>query len=145
MNLITLSGRLTRDAELSTVGNNIPKLKFSLAVERAYQKDKNNKVVDYIDCVVLGARAEKLSHYMVKGKAILATGELNIDKYVNKQGETRTATTVKVDRLEFLSSNTTGNDNKSNNVLVETKEVNQKASAPKTVVEEMLDDDDVPF
>ena len=82
---------------------------------------------------------------MVKGKAILATGELNIDKYVNKQGETRTATTVKVDRLEFLSSNTTGNDNKSNNVLVETKEVNQKASAPKTVVEEMLDDDDVPF
>jgi single-stranded DNA-binding protein len=42
-----LSGRLTKDAELTSIGmNNTPKLMFSIAVERAYQKDKNNKVVD---------------------------------------------------------------------------------------------------
>ena len=57
-----LSGRLTKDAELTSIGmNNTPKLTFSIAVERAYQKDKNNKVVDYIDCEVLGNRANALA------------------------------------------------------------------------------------
>ena len=138
MNLITISGRLTRDAELSKVGaNNTPKLKFSLAVERNYQKDKNNKLVDYIDCSILGARAESLAKYMVKGKPLLVTGELNIDKYKNDKGENRTATVVKVDRIEFLAS---GNAN-STERLAETPQTGfdyQPAQEP-------LNDDDIPF
>ena len=49
MNKIILTGRLVRDAELSYIASTAtPKMSFSIAVERNYQKDKNNKKVDFI-------------------------------------------------------------------------------------------------
>ena len=111
MNKVILSGRVTRDAELSYIPNaGVPKLSFGLAVERNYQKDKNNKKVDFINCEMIGQHTEKLSQYVTKGKAILVEGELNIDNY-EKDGERRSFTKVKVDRLEFLASNS-NNENK---------------------------------
>ena len=111
MNKVILSGRVTRDAELSYIPNaGVPKLSFGLAVERNYQKDKNNKKVDFINMEMIGQHTEKLSQYVTKGKAILVEGELNIDNY-EKDGERRSFTKVKVDRLEFLASNN-NNENK---------------------------------
>ena len=50
MNKIILTGRTTKNAELSYLpGVGTPKMAFSLAVERNYQKDKNNKKVDFIN------------------------------------------------------------------------------------------------
>ena len=104
MNKIILTGRLTKDAELSflpTVG--ISKIAFSLAVERNYQKKgAENKKVDFINCEMLGKHTENLCQYVTKGKAILIEGELNIDQY-EKDGEKRSYTKVKADRLEFLA------------------------------------------
>ena len=116
MNKVILSGRVTRDAELSYIPNiGVPKLSFSLAVERNYQKDKNNKKVDFINCEQLGKHVENLCQYVTKGKQILVEGELNIDNY-EKDGEKRSFTKVKVDRLEFLAGNSNANtENKQNN------------------------------
>ena len=97
---------------------------FSLAVERNYQKDKNNKKVDFINCEMLGKHTENLVQYITKGKAILVEGELNIEQY-EKDGEKRSYTKVKVDKLEFLSS--------SNN---EQREVNSFKE---------ISNDDIPF
>ena len=103
MNKIILTGRLTRDAELSFLGaTGVPKMSFSLAVERNYQKNKNNKKVDFVNIEMLGNHTEKLAQYVTKGKAILIEGELNIDQY-EKDGEKRSYTKVKADRLEFLA------------------------------------------
>ena len=105
MNKIILSGGITRDAELSFIGSNgVPKMNFSLAVERGYQKDKNNKVVDYINCEMIGKHTENLCQYLTKGKALMVEGELNIDNY-EKAGEFRSFTKVKVDKVEFQASN----------------------------------------
>ena len=50
MNKIILSGGITRDAELSFIGSTgTPKMSFSLAVERGYQKDKNNTLADVLN------------------------------------------------------------------------------------------------
>ena len=107
MNKVIISGRLTRDSELSYIAStSTPKMSFSLAVERNYQKDKNNKKVDFITCEMLGKHTENLCQYVTKGKQILVEGELNIDNY-EKDGEKRSYTKVKVDRLEFLSNATT--------------------------------------
>lgn len=116
MNKIIISGRLVRDAELSYIAStSTPKMNFSLSVERAYQKDKNNKKVDFINCEQLGKHVENLCQYVTKGKQILVEGELNIDNY-KKEGEKRSFTKVKVDRLEFLAGNSNANtENKQNN------------------------------
>lgn len=146
MNQVTLTGRLTRDAELKSIGvNNTPKLSFSLAVERNYQKDKNNKVVDYIDIELLGNRANSLAQYLTKGKSLLVLGELNIDKYQDKEGNTRYATKVKADRIEFLSSS---NTNQNSDIKEAKKDdsyenyLKQVQNAPDL---EPIDDDDIPF
>ena len=130
MNKILLTGRLTKDAELNYIGaTGTPKMSFTLAVERNYQKDKNNKKVDFINCEMLGQHTEKLSQYVTKGKAILVEGELNIDQYT-KDDEKRSFTKVKVDRLEFLA----GNSNNENKVNANTLEFQQ-----------IDDNDDIPF
>ena len=111
MNKVVLTGRLVKDAELGFIGaTGTPKMSFTLAVERNYQKDKNNKKVDFINMEMIGQHTEKLAQYVTKGKAILIEGELNIDNY-EKDGERRSFTKVKVDRLEFLASNN-NNENK---------------------------------
>ena len=102
MNKILLTGRVVRDAELTYIpGTGTPKLAFTIAVERSYQKDKNNKKVDFINCEQLGKSTENLCQYLTKGKKIAVEGELNIDNY-DKDGEKRSFTKVKIDRVEFL-------------------------------------------
>ena len=109
MNKIILTGRLTKDAELSFLPSvGIPKINFSLAVERNYQKDKNNKKVDFVNCEMLGKHTENLCQYVTKGKLIAVDGELNIEQY-EKDGEKRSYTKVKVDKLEFLGGVSTEN------------------------------------
>lgn len=107
MNKIILVGRTTKDAELGFIAvTGTPKMAFTLAVERNYQKDKNNKKVDFINMEMIGKHTENLCQYVTKGKQILVEGELNIDNY-EKDGEKRSFTKVKVDRLEFLGGATT--------------------------------------
>ena len=82
MNKIILTGRTCKNAELGFIGaTGTPKMTFTLAVERNYQKDKNNKKVDFINCEMLGQHTEKLCQYITKGKSLLIEGELNIDQY----------------------------------------------------------------
>ena len=127
MNKILLVGRLVRDAELSFLaGTGTPKVTFTIAVDRAYQKDKDNKKTDFINCEQIGKHVEKLSTYLTKGKLLGVEGELHIDQF-EKDGQKKSFTKVKVDRLEFLGG-------KSDN--------NFEPSKPKF---EAIDDPDLPF
>ena len=129
MNRIILTGRTVRDAELGFIGTTgTPKMSFSIAVDRNYQKKGAEKKTDFINCEMLGQHTEKLVQYVTKGKAILVEGELNIDNY-EKDGEKRSFTKVKIDRLEFLASN--NNENKTN--------------ASDLGFQEIDGDDDIPF
>ena len=102
MNKILLTGRLTKDADMSFLpGSGTPKVTFTLCVDRAYQKDKTNKKVDFIPMEMIGKHVEKLAPYLTKGKMIGIEGELNIDQF-EKDGQKRSFTKVKVDRLELL-------------------------------------------
>ena len=133
MNKIILVGRTTKDAELGFIAvTGTPKMNFSLAVERAYQKDKNNKKVDFINCEQLGKHVENLCQYVTKGKQILVEGELNIDNY-EKDGEKRSFTKVKVDRLEFLGGNSNANTENTQNNEYKIEEFND------------FDEDEIPF
>ena len=126
-NQVLLTGRLTKDAELSFLpGTGMPKVTFTLAVDRNYQKDKNNKKVDFIPAEMIGKHVEKLSQYLTKGKMVLTIGELNIDQY-EKDGQKKSFTKVKVDRLEFLGGG------------------KQEDHDPTGKFKEVLMEDDLPF
>ena len=130
MNKVILSGGVTKDAELNFLTTGTPKMMFNLAVERNYQKDKNNKKVDFITCEMLGKHTENLCQYITKGKQIMVEGELNIDQY-EKDGEKRSFTKVKIDRIEFQKGG--GNSN-----------TEKKVEEP-TFQEFDVIDEDIPF
>ena len=104
MNKILLSGRLTKEADLGYISSTgTPKATFTLAVDRAYQKKGADKKTDFINCEMIGKHTENLCQYLTKGKALMVEGELNIDSY-EKDGERRSFTKVKVDRVEFQAN-----------------------------------------
>ena len=140
MNKILLTGRVVRDAELAYIpGTGTPKLAFTIAVERSYQKDKNNKKVDFINCEQVGKHTENLCKYLLKGKKIAIEGELNIENY-DKAGEKRSFTKVKIDRLEFLVGDTKSNDD---NIGFTPSFEPSRGLDPQGF--ESIEDDDLPF
>ena len=122
-----LTGRLVKDAEMSFLpGTGMPKVTFTVATDRAYQKDKNNKKVDFIPAEMSGKQTEKLAQYLTKGKMIGLRSKLKRDQY-EINDEKKSFTKVKVDRLEFLGGG------------------KQEDHDPTGKFKEVLMEDDLPF
>lgn len=100
MNSIAISGRLTRDPETVSMQDGNKYSKFSLAVDRPYQKDKT----DFIDVIAWNKTAELVERYLVKGRQVIVQGSLQIDTY-ERDGIKRTKAVVRAERVEFIGSN----------------------------------------
>lgn len=131
MNKLILVGRLTKDAELGYIpGSGTPKMTYTIAVDRSWQKDKNNKKTDFIPCEQIGKHCENLCQYVTKGKKVALIGELNIDQY-EKDGEKKTFAKCKVDNLEFVGGKSDDNSQQSQGLQPQGFQA--------------IDDDDIPF
>ena len=98
INNVSISGNLTRDAELKTE----KVLKFIVAVrDRRKVGDEWQDVPNFIDCVVFGNRATGLQPYLKKGVKVCVSGSLRQDKW-QKDGETRTAIQVVANDVELM-------------------------------------------
>lgn len=103
MNNLTVVGRLTKDSELSYMkGNGVPVLKFYVAVERKFQKDRNNKKVDFIPCESIGKHCEGLVNHMQKGVLVSLQGEVHFEPYTDKDGTNRIFTKMQVENINIL-------------------------------------------
>lgn len=134
MNKIHLIGRLTKDPELSFgSGNGTAITKFTIAVNRP-RLDKNKpQEADFINCVAFGKRAEAIANYVQKGHLFGISGRLQINKYVDKEGNNRWSADILVEDFEFLQQKK-ANENQSN-----TQSSNSNGFFP------VDDDDDIPF
>ena len=142
MNIIILTGRLTRDPELKTGQSGKAYARFTLAVERPMQKDET----DFINCVAFGKTAELIGEYLRKGRKAGVTGRLQTGKY-EVNGEKRTSYDVIVDTIEFLESKNTVN---STEETTQQNRATQSSNTSKPVgkkSEEVPyeDDDEFPF
>ena len=142
MNIIILTGRLTRDPELKTGQSGKAYARFPLAVERPMQKDER----DFINCVAFGKTAELIGEYLRKGRKAGVTGRLQTGKY-EVNGEKRTSYDVIVDTIEFLESKNTVN---STEETTQQNRATQSSNTSKPVgkkSEEVPyeDDDEFPF
>ena len=97
-------GRLVRDPELDYTQDGIERCKFSIAVDRDYQKDK----VDFINIVTWRKTAEHCNKYLSKGRIIAVQGALRIDPF-KKDGKTTYYTTINAQKVSFLPDGKSGN------------------------------------
>ena len=99
MNLLALSGRLTRDPELRYKPDGTPVCSFTLAVNRPGTKDKT----DFIDCVVWEKKAEFVANNFRKGKWIEVSGIITSRNY-EVDGQKRKATEMVCKQVFFGNS-----------------------------------------
>lgn len=101
MNIICLMGRLTADVELKKTANDTSVASFTIAVDRRFTPQGQEKQADFINCVAWRQTAEFISKYFHKGQRIALQGALQARKYTDKDGNNRTAFEVVVDNAEF--------------------------------------------
>lgn len=105
-NLTILTGRITKDLELKQAGQT-QVTNFSLAVDNPFKKDDTS----FFDIVAFGKTAELLNNYCGKGSKILIEGNLKQDRFQDKEGNNRSVVRVIANRIEFLDSKGSNNQN----------------------------------
>ncbi|WP_029358879.1 single-stranded DNA-binding protein [Borreliella garinii] len=146
INSLVLSGRLTRDSELSYTESGMAVLRFSLANNRRMKK--NNEWIDYpqyFDCVIFSKRAESLNEYLKKGKQVVVSGSLKYESWQDKNtGDKRSKINIFVDNLQMFSSG-------SNAFQMQDSDVNNLASHKREEAIKNIDivddkfNEDIPF
>jgi single-strand DNA-binding protein len=85
LNVFICTGRLTRDAELGYTNSGTEVANFSVAYSRSIKKgDQWEDKSCFIEAVIFGKRAEGISKYLTKGQQVTISGELDFDRWEDK-------------------------------------------------------------
>lgn len=106
MNKVILMGRLTRDPEVRySQGENATAIaRYTLAVDRRFNRNNDDQTADFINCVAFGRSGEFAEKYLHKGTKIAITGRIQTGSYTNKDGVRVYTTDVVVEDQEFAES-----------------------------------------
>lgn len=142
INSVVLMGRLTADPELRTTTTGKSVCSFSIAVDRGYSKNAEERQADFINIVAWESTANFVCRYFSKGSMIAIQGQIQTRRYEDKTGAKRTAFEVVAREVSFCGSKS------------ETGAVSRPASPEQPPVyqnanqgdfEEITDDEDLPF
>lgn len=146
MNLVVLTGRLTRDPELKYGQSGNAYCRFSLAVDRPFKRGE----ADFINCVAFGKTAELIGEYLRKGRKAGVQGSIQMNRY-EANGEKRTSYDVLVNQIEFLEGRNSeepsfDNNNSGYSAPSRPQQPSSPApSAPAPAAADFDDDDEFPF
>lgn len=104
VNSVSISGNLTRDAELRMTSAGSPVVSFGVAVNER-RKNPQGEWEDYanfVDCVMFGTSAEKLQPYLEKGVKVAVEGKLRFSSW-ERDGQKRSKLEVVVDEVDLMS------------------------------------------
>ncbi len=100
MNKAILMGRLTADPELVQTQSGIARARFTIAINRRFQKDET----DFINCVAWRQNADFICKYFKKGNMISVVGSIQTRSWDGQDGKKNYATEVVVDEAYFTGS-----------------------------------------
>lgn len=104
LNNVVLMGRLVNTPELKATQNGTSLTSFTVAVERSYAKQGEQRQADFIDCVSWRQTAEFITKYFQKGSMIALEGNIQTRNYEDNNGNKRKAVEVVVDNVSFCGS-----------------------------------------
>lgn len=106
MNKVILMGRLTRDPEVRySQGENATAVaRYTLAVDRRFNRNNDDQTADFINCVAFGRSGEFAEKYLHKGTKVAITGRIQTGSYTNKDGVRVYTTDVVIEDQEFAES-----------------------------------------
>lgn len=101
LNFIALRGRLTKDPELRRTPSGVAVTSFTIAVDRDYVPQGQDRTTDFIDCVAWRKTGEFVEKYFSKGSMIIVTGRLQQRNFTDKEGNKRRAYEVNANEVDF--------------------------------------------
>ena len=140
MNKIVLVGRLSKDPELRTTQSGTPVASFTVACDRRFVKEGEERQADFINCVAWNKTAEFVSRYFTKGMRIALEGRIQTRTYDDQDGNKRFVTEIVAEAVEFAQSR---NENGNNNAPEYSAPATPSAPAPDGFMP--VDDSDLPF
>ena len=105
INRVTISGNLTRDAELRQTQGGTSVLSIPVAVNDRRRNQQTNEWEDhanFVDCVLFGRRADALAPKLRKGQKVAIEGKLRYSSW-ERDGQRRSKLEVMVDEVELMS------------------------------------------
>lgn len=145
MNKIILIGRLVRDPELRYTPNGAAVCSFTLAVDRPYNSQSNEREADFIDIVVWNKIAENVAKYITKGRQVGVEGRLQIRSYEGNDGQRRWRTEVIANQVEFLGSGGGGGERMAQEMAPTSQPTPPSEPSSSFGTEVSFSDGDLPF
>jgi single-strand DNA-binding protein len=138
INIDVKSGRLTRDAELKYTSAGFAVANFSLAYNTSKKNgDEWTTKANYIECCMFGKRAESLAPYLVKGKQVFVTGELDHQTWTSEDGKKHSKHVLKVNDI-VLTAKSGGQESTP-------QQSNNNSGSQNSGFDPEFNDDDIPF
>ena len=101
LNKAVIMGRLVKDPELKTTSSGISVCSFTVAVDRSFVKQGEERQTDFIDCVAWRGTAEFLCKYFNKGRMVNVVGSIQKRTWDDKEGNKRYTTEIIADEVNF--------------------------------------------
>ena len=136
---MNITGRVTKDAKVSTLSDSRQVVNFSVAINESYKNRKGDKVeqTTFFDCAYW--ISPRVAEWLTKGTVVELTGMVSARAWTGNDGEPRAG-------LNFNTSNIKlhGGGKKSDGVqAVKTGETAEQAESKKATLKEP--EDDIPF
>jgi single-strand DNA-binding protein len=106
INVVVITGNLTRDPELRSTPGGTSVCKMRVAVN-SRRKDQSGNWVDkpnYFDVTVWGAQGENCASYLNKGRPVAVEGRLDWREWEDKEGGKRQNVEIIANSVQFLGS-----------------------------------------
>lgn len=92
MSIVHISGRVGRDGEVRSVGDQ-KVCNFSVAENIGFGEKKTTQ---WWSCALWGKRGESLAQYLTKGSAVTVCGEVSVREYTGKDNAAKHELTCRV-------------------------------------------------
>ncbi|MBQ8015971.1 MAG: single-stranded DNA-binding protein [Clostridia bacterium] len=109
LNNAVIMGRLVADPELRTTGSGISVTSFTVAVDRRFNRQGEDRQADFIDIIAWRQTAEFVCKYFRKGSMIAIQGYIQTRMYEDKNGNKRKAVEIVADNVSFCGSKSESN------------------------------------
>jgi single-strand DNA-binding protein len=146
INVVVITGNLTRDPELRSTPGGTSVCKLRVAVNSRRKNGQTGEWEDkpnYFDVTVWGAQGENCSRFLAKGRPVAIDGRLEWREWQDQQGNKRQSVDIIADSVQFLGSRDA--QPQSNGAVESDLPADTSDFQPSGVASGGSSDDDIPF
>jgi len=107
INVVAITGNLTKDPELRSTPSGTSVCKLRVAVNSRRKDGASGEWIDkpnYFDVTVWGAQGENCANYLSKGRPVAVEGRLDWREWESQEGQKRQAVEIIANSVQFLGS-----------------------------------------